>query len=637
MTKNFVVLDFETRSLVDLTVMGAYKYCKHPKTEPIILTYSVNGRDVKYAVKKNIKKTCLMLYEKYFSKGYTFVAHNVYFDYFLFTSITKKYPKKLVCTALLSCVAGGPKSLNDSAIFFKSPVKKDVQGKALISVLSIPAKKVKRSHLFGVKLDRSGLYVENKKLFKLFLEYAVRDTEACLYLYEKLNKFQKHIEEHKIDKNYKINAIRSKRGLLFDIDLVKKSIHVLAKFKKRLDKKVVELTKNENFNLNSSKQVLEFLNSFELAEFENTQTAYLKRFYDLYKKRLKKEFKPLLDFIKLKLDYPKSTTAKFNAIVEKTYKGLSYDNFTSFDTITGRFKGVGINILNFKRSVGEEKVKENIKNLKKGVFLKKEKGEACRQLEGSIRAFIKARPNKVFLGGDFSQIELRLLLLASGHRSEVEKLYKGFDYYVEYGKKAFKKKEITDAERYIAKRAVLSLGYGMGHKALKGTFLNEGIDISTEFSEELVKTYRSLFYKVREYQYNLLSLFPNIVVPFTNRKLFYGYPEYKKVWNKFKESYEMTWTYKANTGAEIAITPGMLAGHAIQSLARDVFCYKERELYKKGYNLVIPFHDEFVAEEDVNFSLKTWEKDFKSSPPFLKKLGFEYLDCSVWKGLRYYK
>lgn len=83
-------------------------------------------------------------------------------------------------------------------------------------------------------------------------------------------------------------------------------------------------------------------------------------------------------------------------------------------------------------------------------------------LQGDIRGLYLPRPGNVFIIGDASQIEARIVAWLAGQDDLVEEFRAGADVYVSFAQRLFCKTEISKKERALGKVCILGLGFGMG-------------------------------------------------------------------------------------------------------------------------------------------------------------------------------
>ncbi len=121
----------------------------------------------------------------------------------------------------------------------------------------------------------------------------------------------------------------------------------------------------------------------------------------------------------------------------------------------------------------------------------------------SLRKAILPPEGKVFIVGDSSNIEARVLAMLAGEESLLDAFRNKRDVYSEFATDVFKKKidKTHPAERFVGKTCILGLGFGVGPSKLFDTINNAlptfGVDpITTLFAEQLVNIYRRKYYKI---------------------------------------------------------------------------------------------------------------------------------------------
>ena len=113
------------------------------------------------------------------------------------------------------------------------------------------------------------------------------------------------------------------------------------------------------------------------------------------------------------------------------------------------------------------------------------------------------------IGFDLSNIEVRVNLYIAGQQDQLDIITQGLDMYRDFGSRVFNVAydDITKAQRFISKTAVLGLGFGAGHKVLckainlgAKTFGFE-VDVDEEEAKRIVGLYREVNHKVKDAWY----------------------------------------------------------------------------------------------------------------------------------------
>lgn len=131
-------LDFETRSPVDITSAGHWAYARHPDTQILMMSYSVNDEPVRLWLPGE------PLPIEFFYEDAVFYAHNAEFELAIswncepFKSQLPLPIERLYCTAAMAAAAGLPRSLDGASKALRLEVLKQEGGKRLIKLFCIP-------------------------------------------------------------------------------------------------------------------------------------------------------------------------------------------------------------------------------------------------------------------------------------------------------------------------------------------------------------------------------------------------------------------------------------------------------------------------------------------------------------------
>ena len=130
--------------------------------------------------------------------------------------------------------------------------------------------------------------------------------------------------------------------------------------------------------------------------------------------------------------------------------------------------------------------------------------------ESKIKNAIIAPAGYKIVGLDLSNIEVRVNLYIAGQQDQLDIIVQGLDMYRDFGSKVFgvAYDDITKAQRFISKTAVLGLGFGAGHKVLHKA-INLGaktfgfeVDVDEKEAKRIVDLYREINFKVKEAWYD---------------------------------------------------------------------------------------------------------------------------------------
>ena len=252
------------------------------------------------------------------------------------------------------------------------------------------------------------------------------------------------------------------------------------------------------------------------------------------------------------------------------------------------------------------------------------------KLMSLIRSCICAPEGKEFLCADFNAIEARVVLWMVGDEPALEIFRTGQDIYCDmaesiYGH-AVNKKDHPE-KRALGKTCILGLSYGMGHKKFGDTCEQQGVDLSGLNPEDIVKTYRTKYKKIRNWWYScedwavaairepdtvhgrglirfkcstkrdaLLCQLPS------GRLLSWCKPwldeEYETPWGAKKPQIHYSGLDITKHWSDQTTYGGSMVESIVQGTARDLLCEAMLRLDRAGYNIVMHVHDEVMAEVD---------------------------------------
>lgn len=284
----------------------------------------------------------------------------------------------------------------------------------------------------------------------------------------------------------------------------------------------------------------------------------------------------------------------------------------------------------------------------------------------SLRHAIVADKGKLLCCGDFSTIEVRVLLAIGGQHDKIELLAGGHDPYCDLASKIYLQ-EVTKADvemRQTGKNAVLGLGFQMGAEKFLAKYGN-GQDI--EFCKKVLEIYREdwapkvpkLWYGLQEASTKAVwdrtpQEFNGIVYQIEDEWLTCRLPSGRKLWyfapkavnrempwsTEERPDIRPGWTYRAKKyGAvrEIAAYGGLLTENVVQATARDILYTRAPVLEEYNMPLILTVHDEAVTEPDED----------KADPDLMQQIMEERVDwvkalgvpvaAECWTGERYRK
>jgi DNA polymerase len=169
--------DFETRSKVDLTEVGAARYAADPSTEVIFVAYAVDDDPVQ--LWRPGDPVPPVWFEAAANPNWTVRAHNDHFESCIERHILHPrfgFPivpaERHRCTQAMSLALGLPAKLSLLADTLEQTHRKDVPGEKLMHMMSKPRKPLKGE-------DPNGTYWhDDEDKMQRLAEYVVKDVEA---------------------------------------------------------------------------------------------------------------------------------------------------------------------------------------------------------------------------------------------------------------------------------------------------------------------------------------------------------------------------------------------------------------------------------------------------------------------------
>lgn len=494
MAYQFLFLDYETFSLVDLSEVGLDNYVKHPSTGISMLGWALDDEDVEIWLPhlgplpkklldalRNPKIIKIAWYSSFEFNVTKYITGPRYTDGGLFVPITE-FRDPMVLAHNLSL----PGKLETVAQILKMKHQKDPRGDELKDMFCQPVSKGGDMTLFGIAPPLFRDHISHPKEFAEYVEYCKQDVRAERDLWYRMDKVpfpEREWQGWLLDQ--KINSF----GMPARRDLAEKGLRLAVKFISIQKQLLKEKTGLENPN--SDVQMKEWLstrgypwNSLRAptvqAELKNPES------------KITLEAREAL---KLRSSARKSSYTK----IEKLLSLLSSD-----DRLRNQFRYMGAARTGRWASGGGEDASMQVQNLPRGEkAVKKHLVRALQLLDAEdydgivreftncknpkdsitvvdfvitlLRSLFQATPGKKFLVSDKNAIENRMLGWAAGCPAilEVFKHSKeeGGDPYLAFGTYLYNKPYAEMWAEYIAgneeprqmsKPAVLGGGYGLG-------------------------------------------------------------------------------------------------------------------------------------------------------------------------------
>ncbi|MDY0294249.1 MAG: DNA polymerase I, partial [Acholeplasmataceae bacterium] len=261
------------------------------------------------------------------------------------------------------------------------------------------------------------------------------------------------------------------QGLYVDQEELKAQSKDLKQRIDKIEEEIIDLA-GENFNVSSPKQLGEILfDRLNLPNGKKTKTGYSTSAEVLNELKSKH---PIIDKI---LDY-RQLTKLYSTYIEGLKANLFDDGkvhtiYMQALTTTGRLSSLDPNLQN--------------------IPIRTEEGRKIRKL------FIPEK-NHVFLGADYSQIELRVLASMASVKALIEAFNQGLDIHTKTAQDVFHVEEVTSDQRRAAKAVNFGIIYGIGAWSL-----SEDIKVTPKEAQAFIDRYLSIYPEIKTYMEDIVK------------------------------------------------------------------------------------------------------------------------------------
>lgn len=624
-------IDIETRSSVNISKSGAYKYAQSEDFEILLFSYKLNDDPTKIVDLKQGEKIPDNILELLNNPDCIKHAYNAAFEWYCLnqagytTSITQWR-----CTMFHATYLGLPAGLGmtGKAIGISEDKKKLTTGNRLIQYFSVPCKPTKSN---GGRTWNDPHHDLDK--WELYREYNMQDVEAEYTIYQYLKAFEVPAKEQKL---WEMDILMNANGVKVDKLLVDSVLRIDAESTEKLTDEAQKITGLDNPNsITQLKSWVESQIDEELPGLTKDDISDL-----LSRDNLPLKVKRVLE---IRQQLGKTSVSKYAAMENAMCKDDRVRGLLQFygANRTGRWAGRLVQVQNLPRNYIN--TLDDARDLaKKGNFegLKLLYGNVPDILSQLVRtAFITSKDK--FIISDFSAIEARVIAWLAGEEWVNEVFATHGKIYEATASQMFnvpidkiKKGNPEYSLRQRGKVATLALGYQGGESAL----IAMGADRMGLSSEELTdikvrwrdanKNIVRLWYAVgdaviqamngngtqfvqsleirREWDMMYGLDFISVKLP-SGRKLYYPKPFLQQ--NKFnKDALHYYGVNQTTKKWEVNSTyGGKLVENIVQAIARDCLAETLIRLYDRNYDVVMHIHDEVVLDayddeklEDVN-------------------------------------
>lgn len=616
-------IDIETKSSVDITKAGAYRYAQSEDFEILLFACKYDEEDVQLVdltVEERIPErilTALM------NPNVVKHAYNAAFEWYCLNTAGYRTPlEQWNCTMIHGLYCGYAAGLDATgkAIGLPQDKQKLSTGKALIRYFCTPCKPTKSNGGRSWNLPKHA-----PEKWELFREYCKQDVVTENEILKRLQAFPVPKEEQRL---WRMDILMNAYGVRVDTNLIAGALAIDSHSTECLTAEAFRITGLANPN--SATQLQQWLSGKDV-DVPNLQKATVEEY--LQREDLPDDARKILE---IRQQLGKTSIKKYVAM--DTAKGADdrVRGLTQFygANRTGRWAGRLVQLQNLPRNY--------LKTLDYARNLVKDKNyDGIKLLYGNVpdtlsqlirTAFIPSDGNK-FVVADFSAIEARVIAWLAGEQWVNEvfathgKIYEATAsqmFHVPIEKIAKGNPEYSLRQK--GKVATLALGYQGGTAALIAMgALNMGL--AEEELPDIVQRWRSanprirdLWYAVEQaalttmqtaqpqgiyglifrYEGDLVygQSFLTVQLP-SGRKLFYPKPFLQE--NQFGKMAIHYYTVGQQTRKwEVASTyGGKMTENIVQAIARDCLAETLKRIDRMGLQVVFHVHDEVIIDAPV--------------------------------------
>ena len=652
----FMSLDLETRSSIDITKAGVYKYAESLDFDILLFGVSVNGGSVavydlasgdkvpeeiikalsddsvtKWAYNASFERVCLSVwlrrnYPQYFS------------TYSIEGDPVQKYldPAAWQCTLVWAAYNGLPLSLDKVGAVLGFEEQKLKEGKELIRYFCMPSRTAGREW---------NLPEHAPEKWELFKKYNRRDVEVEMQIQQRLKNYP--VPDFVWDE-YHLDQEINDRGIMIDRELVEQAISIDEQSRNNLTAQMQKITGLDNPN--SVMQLKEYLsdNGLETNSLGKKDVTAL----------LKTVPEGIAEVLSLRLQLAKSSVKKYQAMQNAVCDdGRCHGMFQFYGANrSGRWAGRLIQLQNLPQNHMSDL--EQARGLVKAgdyEMLNMLYDSVPNVLSELIRTAFIPRPGYKFIVSDFSAIEARVLSHLAGEKWRTEVFSSGGDIYCASASQMFKvpveKHGINNHLRQKGKIAELALGYGGSVGALKAMGALD-MGLSEEELQPLVNMWRNSNPHIVNFWWQVDNAVKTAIQMCTSEKvgnitftvksgmLFITLPSGRKLayvkprigMNQFGgESVTYMGIDATKKWDRIESYGPKFVENIVQAISRDILAYAMQTL--KHCFIVGHVHDELIIECSEKVSLEKICEQMGRTPEWIPELmlNADGYECGFYK------
>jgi len=476
--------DFETRSELDLTVVGLHRYARHPSTDVWCMAWAIDDKMEPEIWTPGMAPPPSVT--QHVSDGKEFVAHNAPLELEIWNQIlVPRYgfpplrPEQTHCTMAKCYAMGLPGALEDAALALGMHVLKDAEGRSLMLRMARPRS---IDHGRVVWWDA----VDKQARLQAYCKQDVRVERELDKLLMPLSAKERRIWLM----DYRINQ----RGVQIDIPSAKAAIVLDESMKEVNNAKLAEITGGKV----TAVTAVAALKDWMVTRGVTVQSLAKQAVIDLLAK-------PDLDSavrsaLLVRQESAKASNAKFGVMVNRAGDdGRLRQIYQYHGAATGRWAGRGVQPANLPRDMPKAETVEKILALVRSAdheAIDTIYGPPLSMVSKCLRSFFVAPPGKTLVSGDWTNIEGRGQAWFAGEQWKLDAFVKADNktgpgiYELAYSRMfnvPVESVKDPSEERQVGKVSELAFGYqgGVGSFHTMGKNYNVRVpdDKANEFKE----------------------------------------------------------------------------------------------------------------------------------------------------------
>lgn len=552
MAQDYIFIDFETFSMLDLEEVGTDRYAKDPSTGISMLGWAMNADEVEVWL-PHISVPPKKLIDALRNPDVIKIAWNVSFEFNIIKYVMgptyvdggldipiEQWRDPMILSHHLSL----PGKLESAANILKMAQKKDERGKQLMKLFCQPASRGGEQTLFGIAPPLFRTQESHPRDFAEYVEYCKQDVRAERDLWFRMSKIPMPATEWQgWFLNQKINSF----GMPGNRARAEKSLRLINRFMDEQRCRLKELTGLSNTNSPSQMKAWAASRGYP---WNSMRANYIQAELDNPQSPITPECREAL---KIRATCTKSSYKK----LERFLSVLSSDNrlrnqFRYMGAArTGRWAGGDVQVQNLPRGLSTVKKRltlalELIDNEDYEGIVREFTNTADPKKSVTVAEFVitlmrslfEAPSGKKIVVADLSAIENRVLGWAAGCWPILEVFTKskeeGGDPYLSFGQRLFNKTYAemwssyvsgNEEERQNSKPAVLGAGYGLGGgNLIKNEFGDMvrgglwgyaknvcGVDMPKDLAHKAVEIFRNSYPEVVRFWADLEEAFKQVL------------------------------------------------------------------------------------------------------------------------------